>query len=113
MRKTAVYGTAFVVLAMVANVMHANSHVGQDVLSLAAWQWAYVIGVNYLAPIVAAALLWNPLRRAAAWLVPFWGSAVLLVAVSGIGVLVGGWAARRLSHPQASTQPGDIKKGHR
>jgi len=131
MRKTAVYGTSVVVLATAINLMHAVSHFGQDVLSLAAWQWAYVIVVIFLAPLVAAVLLWTPLRlvgallllssmagafffdlayhfliggpdnvftlESGAWLAPFWGSAVLLVAVSGLGALVGGYAVHRLS----------------
>ena len=37
-RKAAAYGTAMVVLATVANLLHAVSHVGQDVMSLEAWQ---------------------------------------------------------------------------
>jgi len=131
MRKTAVYGTAVVVLVTAANLLHAISHVGQDIVSLEAWQWAYVIGVTYLAPIVAAVLLWTPYHLAGAWLllasmagsfafdfayhflipgpdnvftlqtgawlISFWGSSVILVAVSGIGTLVGGWAVSRLS----------------
>jgi uncharacterized integral membrane protein len=64
MRKAAAYGTAMVVLATVANLLHAVSHVGQDVMSLEAWQWAYVIGVIFLSPVVAAALLWTPLHLA-------------------------------------------------
>lgn len=68
MRKTVAYGTLAVVLVTAANLLHAVSHVGQDVMSLAAWQWAYVIGVIYLAPIVAAFLLWTPYRFAGAWL---------------------------------------------
>jgi len=124
MRKAAAYGTAMVVLATVANLLHAVSHVGQDVMSLEAWQWAYVIGVIFLSPVVAAALLWTPLLLAGAWLllasmsgsfvfdlayhflipspdnvftlqpgvwlVAFWSSSLILVAVSGLGCLVGG-----------------------
>jgi len=135
MSKTAIYGTAAVALATVANLLHAISHVGQDDVSLAAWQWAYVICVIYLVPMAAAVLLWTPYRLAGAWLllasmlgsfvfdlsyhflidgpdnvstlqpgawlVPFWVSAVLLVAASGLGVLVGGWAVYRLSPPAA------------
>jgi hypothetical protein len=66
MRKTAVYGTSAVVLATAINLTHTVSHVGQNVFSLEAWQWVYVIVVIYLAPIVAAVLLWTPLRLAGA-----------------------------------------------
>jgi hypothetical protein len=60
MRKTVVYGTVVVALATMANLPHMISHVGQGVLSLETWQWVYVTGVIYLAPIVAALLLWIP-----------------------------------------------------
>jgi hypothetical protein len=135
MRKTAAFGTVMVLLATATNLVHAVSHVGQHVLTLEAWQWAYVICVIYLAPIVATVLLWTPYRLAGAWLllasmavsflfdfayhflIPgpdnvftlqpgawlgmFWGSSVLLVAVSGLGTLVGGWAVVRISRSRA------------
>lgn len=68
MRTTAVYGTAMVVLATAVNLLHGVSHVGQEVLSLQAWQWAYVTCVIFLAPVVAAVLLWSRFRLAGAWL---------------------------------------------
>jgi hypothetical protein len=139
MRKAAVYGTAMVVLATVANLLHGASHVGQGVMSLQAWQWAYVICVIFVSPLVAAALLWTPLRLAGAWLlltsmagsfvfdfayhflipgpdnvftlqpgvwlIPFWTSSVLLVAVSGLGCLVGGWVVYRLLRARTPTPP--------
>ena len=135
MRKTAVYGTAVVVMVTAANLLHATSHVGQEVLSLATWQWAHVFGIVYLAPMVAAVLLWTSYRQAGAWLLlvsmagsfafdyhflipgpdnvfslhsgawlaSFWVSAVLLVVVSGVGILMGVWAVGRLSRSQAGT----------
>jgi len=146
MRKAAAYGTAMVVLATVANLLHAVSHVGQEVMSLQAWQWAYVIGVIFLSPLVAAALLCTPLRLAGAWLlvtsmagsfvfdlayhflipgpdnvftlqpgvwlIPFWTSSVLLVAVSGLGCLIGGWVVFRLSRPRPST-PSTVRSASR
>jgi hypothetical protein len=68
MRRTAFYGTVVAALAAAANLLHAVSHVGQGVLSLELWQWAYVIGIIYLAPIVSVVLLWTPYRLAGAWL---------------------------------------------
>ena len=68
MRTTAVYGTAMVVLAMAVNLLHAVSHSGQEVLSLQAWQLMYVVCVVFVAPIVAAVLLWTRLSLAGAWL---------------------------------------------
>src|ERR687898_971300 len=51
-----------------------------------------------------------------AWLVPFRLSAVWLVAMSGLGVLVGGWAVFGLSRPQPRTPPASrvaVEKGRR
>jgi len=139
MPKAAIYGTAMAVLATVANLLHAVSHVGQHVLSLEAWQWVYVISVIFVAPIAAALVLRTRNRLAGAWLllvsmagsfvfdfayhflvpgpdnvftlgpgvwlIPFWGSAVLLVVVSGIGTLVGGQVVVRMSRSRATTPP--------
>jgi hypothetical protein len=138
MRKTAAFGTVMVLLATAANLLHAVSHVGQHVVALQAWQWAYVICVIFLAPIVAMVLLWTRYRLAGAWLllasmagsflfdfayhflIPspdnvftlqpgawlgmFWGSSVLVVAVSGLGSLVGGWAVVRNSRSRTGTE---------
>jgi len=68
MRKTALYATVAVVLSTVVNLAHGISHVGQDVISLQYWQWAYVICVIFLAPVIAAVLLWTPNRLVGAWL---------------------------------------------
>src|SRR5919112_538230 len=68
MRTIAVYGTAMVVLATAVNLLHAVSHFGQEVLSLQAWQLMYVVCVVFVAPIVAAVLLWTRLSLAGAWL---------------------------------------------
>ena len=57
MRTTAVYGTAVVVLATAVNLLHGVSHVGQEVLSLQPWQWAYVTCAIFIAPVVAAVSL--------------------------------------------------------
>jgi hypothetical protein len=139
MRKATVYGTAMVLLAMAANLLHAVSHAVQGVLSLEAWQWGYVVGVIFVSPIIAAALLWTRFRlvgawlllasmvgsfvfdfayhflipgpdnvftlQPGAWLIPFRVSSVMLVAVSGLGSLVGGWAVTRLSRFGAGTPP--------
>lgn len=129
MYRIAIYGTAVVVLATASNLLHAVSHVGQNVMDLHAWQWTYVTVIIFLAPIVAAVLLWTPRRVAGAWLLlgsmagsfafdfayhfllpgpdnvftlrpgqwlaPFWATSVSLVAVTGIGTLVGVWVVSR------------------
>lgn len=71
MCKVAVYGTLAVVLATFAHVLHGISHIEHQV-PLAAWQWAYVI---FLAPVLAAVLLWTRLQRMGVWL--------LLASMSG------------------------------
>jgi hypothetical protein len=67
MCKVALYGTLAVVLATLAHVLHGISHVEHQV-PLVAWQWAYVIFVVFLAPVVAAMLLWTRMQRVGAWL---------------------------------------------
>lgn len=68
MRKVALYATAALVLAVVVELLHTHSHAGQGVMSLPAWQLAYVSIVYYLAPVVATILLWSRFRRTGAWL---------------------------------------------
>jgi hypothetical protein len=67
MRKVALYGTLAAVLATLAHVLHGISHVEHQV-PLAAWQWAYVILVIFLAPVLAVVLLWTRLQRVGVWL---------------------------------------------
>jgi hypothetical protein len=67
MCKVALYGTLVAVLATLAHVLHGISHVEHQV-PLAAWHWAYVLFVVFLAPVVAAMLLWTRMRRVGAWL---------------------------------------------
>jgi uncharacterized membrane protein len=62
MRRLALYGTLAAVLATLAHVLHGISHVEHQV-PLEAWQWAYVIFLVFLAPVLAAVLLWTRLRR--------------------------------------------------
>jgi hypothetical protein len=66
MREVALYGTLAAVLGTLAHVLHGISHVEHRV-PLDPWQWAYVIFVVFLAPVVVV-LLWTRLRRVGAWL---------------------------------------------
>lgn len=66
-RKVALYVTAAVVFATVAHVLHGSSHTLHGV-PLSVWQWAYVISVIFVAPVVAASLTWTRYRRGGAWL---------------------------------------------
>jgi hypothetical protein len=67
MRKVALYGTLAVVIATLAHVLHGFSHVEHGVL-LDTWQIVYVVLVIFLAPVVAATLLWTRLLWVGAWL---------------------------------------------
>ena len=68
MRKVALYGTLAAVLGTLAHVLHGISHV-EHRGPLDPWQWAYVVFVVFLAPVVAVVLLWTWLRRVGAWLI--------------------------------------------
>jgi glucan phosphoethanolaminetransferase (alkaline phosphatase superfamily) len=67
MRRAAALGTAAALLATLAHFAHGFSHAAHGV-PLATWQWAYVLTVIFLAPVLAAVLLWTRFRRAGAWL---------------------------------------------
>ena len=56
------------VVALATNLIHGGAHVGQRVMLMPHWHWAYVIGVIFLAPILSAALLRTRYVRAGAWL---------------------------------------------
>ena len=68
MRVVALNGTIVVVLSTAANLLHGFAHQGQQVMSFPAWQWAYILSLIYVAPVVAAALLWTRYQRVGAWL---------------------------------------------
>ncbi len=67
-RSEAFLGTAVVAVSAVVNAAHTASHAGQHVMSLPAWQLAYVAVVIYAAPVVAAVLLWTRFSLSGAWL---------------------------------------------
>jgi hypothetical protein len=67
-RKAAYLATAVVVLSTALNLLHTASHAGQHVMSLPAWQLAYIALVIYAAPVVAATLFWSRFRLIATWL---------------------------------------------
>src|SRR5918993_1477895 len=64
----AFWGTAVVAVSAAVNAAHTASHAGQHVMSLPAWQLAYIVVVIYAAPVVAAVLLWTRYCLAGAWL---------------------------------------------
>ncbi len=52
-------------------LVHGVAHAGQRVMLLPHWHWAYVVGVVFLAPVLAATLLGTRYGRAGAWLLVF------------------------------------------
>jgi hypothetical protein len=68
MTKAALYATGVVILNVIANLLHASSHLGQYVMPLPAWQLAYVTLIIFVAPIAAAVLLWTRYRGIGTWL---------------------------------------------
>jgi hypothetical protein len=65
--KIARYGTAIVVLHLIANGLHGLAHVKIPV-SLSLLQSLFVGIVIFLAPVIAAILLWTPFYRIGSWL---------------------------------------------
>lgn len=65
--KTAQYGTAIVILHLLTNGLHGLAHVKIPV-ALSLLQSSFVVSVVFLAPIIAAVLLWTPLSRIGCWL---------------------------------------------
>ena len=81
MRKAALHGTGVVIVKVVANLLHAASHLAQHVVSLPARQQSYVTSVIVIDPLAAAVLLWTRYRRE--------GARVLLAPTAGSFVFGG------------------------
>lgn len=67
MNRLALAATVIVLLNLVVNTLHGQSHDELQVL-LAPWQWIYVVTTIFVLPIVAVVLYWTPLRRTGAML---------------------------------------------
>jgi hypothetical protein len=61
-RIAASLATAVVLLSVAVNLVDTASHAWQQVMSLPAWQLVYIAVVIYVAPVVAAVLLWTRFR---------------------------------------------------
>jgi hypothetical protein len=81
MRKAALHGTGVVIVKVVANLLHAASRLGQNVMSLPARQLSYLTSVIVIDPVAAAVLLWARYRRE--------GARVLLAPMAGSFVFGG------------------------
>ena len=65
--KTAQYGTAIIVMHVIAHGVHGLAH--QEIpVSLSLLQGLFVGVVVILAPIIAAGLLWTPFYRIGSWI---------------------------------------------
>ena len=67
MRKVASVATALVLGHLAVNLLHRLAHIHLRI-ALTRNQFLFVLVVINLAPVLAAVLLWTPLRRAGAWL---------------------------------------------
>jgi hypothetical protein len=67
-QKQASLGTAIVALRMIPLVLHSAAHIKLNIILSSILANAYVLVVLFLAPIVAAGLLWTRRSRAGAWL---------------------------------------------
>jgi hypothetical protein len=67
MNRPALCGTTLVALHAVVAGLHRAAHEELHI-DLSQTQWAFVIVVITVAPVLAAVLLWTPLGRAGAWL---------------------------------------------
>lgn len=65
--KVAQYGTAIVVLHAIAHGLHGLAHVKIPV-PLSSLQSLFIVAVIFLAPIIAAVLLWTKFDRIGSWL---------------------------------------------
>jgi hypothetical protein len=70
-QKNAWLGTAVVAVRMVPLVLHSAAHVKLGIFLPSILANAYVVVVLFVAPVVAAGLLWTRRPRAGAWLL-FW-----------------------------------------
>ena len=66
--RSAWWGAMVAITATGANSVHGIAHAGQGLISLPAWQLAYVTVVIYVAPIAAVLLLRTGFRRTGAWM---------------------------------------------
>ncbi len=62
MKKTALYGTALVLIHLAVNLLHGQAHTELHI-GLSAFQLLFVIGVILIGPLLALALLWTPRQR--------------------------------------------------
>ena len=65
--KVAFYGTLTAAVVTLIHLAHGISHLAHGV-PLASWQWVYTTLIIFVAPVVAAVLLWGRFARAGAWL---------------------------------------------
>src|SRR5690242_8140480 len=59
MKRVALYGTVFVLIHLVINLLHGRAHTELQI-GLSSFQLFFVVGVILVSPLLALVLLWTP-----------------------------------------------------
>ena len=62
MKRVAIYGTVFVLIHLVINLLHGRSHAELQI-DLSSFQLLFVVSVILICPLLALALLWTSRQR--------------------------------------------------
>src|SRR2546427_4910194 len=62
MKRVALYGTVFVLIHLVINLLHGRAHTELHI-GLSSFQLLFVVGVIMIGPLLALVLLWTPHQR--------------------------------------------------
>jgi len=62
MKRVALYGTVFVLMHLVVNLLHGRAHTELQI-GLSSFQLLFVVGVILLGPLLAMVLLWTQHQR--------------------------------------------------
>jgi Na+/proline symporter len=62
MKRVALYGTVFVLIHLVINLLHGRAHTELQI-GLSSFQLLFVVGVIMIGPLLALALLWTRRQR--------------------------------------------------
>ena len=62
MKRVALYGTVFVLIHLVVNLLHGRAHTELQI-GLGSFQLLFVVGVTMIAPLLAMVLLWTSRQR--------------------------------------------------
>jgi amino acid permease len=77
MKRVALYGTVFVLIHLVVNLLHARAHTELQI-GVSSFQLLFVVGVIMIAPLLAMVLLWTSRQRL--------GLVLLTASMAGAGL---------------------------